>query len=142
MRLVFNEVADRLFASASLDKTRHRHLSLSNQPLTIRSNPCRATLEVVVLSPAARLCGPLKNPIQNAKLGSFRHFPHRLPNGFVPQIARCQDDAEHARTIVLHWPGYIAVALQWQQAIDYEVVNHKLGSFRHFPHRLSNGFVP
>jgi len=34
------------------------------------------------------------------------------------------------------------VASRWQQATDYEVVNHKLDSFRHFLHRLPNGFVP
>jgi len=51
MPLVFNDAAARF----PLAIPRHRHLSPSNQPLTLKSNPCRATLEVVAFSPAPEL---------------------------------------------------------------------------------------
>jgi hypothetical protein len=140
----------------------------------------------------------------NEKLGSFRHFPHRLPNGFVPQSRaaketpkmRTSHDCPSLALAMLPWPrngsrllimkwlipnwvrfaifrigcqmasfrklraakatpklrmiarlsftgvAMFTVASRWQQATDYEVVNHKLDSFRHFLHRLPNGFVP
>jgi len=74
----------------------HRYLSLSNQPLTVKPNPCRATLEVPDGSPSRRLSpGQLLSGSQmppSASMltvlhGEVLYFQHRKPY-FGPRAIR------------------------------------------------------
>jgi len=212
MPIVFNEAARSPFRRSEPRRSASQHLSPSNQLLTIKPNPCRATLEVLAFSPAREAAVQpvllfvsrfsagrllMRNWLRfvifriGSQMASFRksrpakaapklrmsHDCSCTGAGYVAVAPRWRQAVDYEvvitnwlrfaifridcqmasfrksraakttpklridRTIVLHCRSYATVAPQCQQAADYESVNHKLASFRHFPHRPSNGFV-